>query len=124
MITGIKRQVTARAARSTPLRIQPGLVQLAEAHDYARDVQADVWQYAVEIDSLRRLGLTPEDLRWLIDRGYVEHGCEITKAGDPARRFRRSRKSTFRQKTCFVVTAAGLSLTATAAVQRRVRRAG
>ena len=59
MIAGIERHITARAAHSTPLRIQPGLLHLAEAQDYARDVQADNWQYAVEIDSLRRLGLRP-----------------------------------------------------------------
>ena len=27
-------------------------MQLAEAHDYARDVQIDPWQFAVEIESL------------------------------------------------------------------------
>ena len=60
--------------------------------------------------------------------GFVASGCaecgrEITKRGDTARSFRPVANYRFTEKTCFIVTDAGLRLTATMPVQLAVRRA-
>jgi len=91
--------------------IQAVLVQLAEAHDYARDVQCDPWQYAVEVQGLVAEGLTASELRELVGSGFVEHGREITSPDDPSRRFESAGNVRFSTSSCFVVTDAGLQLT-------------
>ena len=111
MIGEIQRRMAATAVNRIPPRIQPAIVQLAEAYDYAYDVRADRWQYAVEIHSLRRLGLTAGDLKWLLSNGYAEHALEVTKPKDRTRQFRTGRKLVFSDQSCFVPTAAGMSLT-------------
>ncbi len=75
------------------------------------DVRADRWQYAVEIHSLRRLGLTARDLKWLVSNGYAEHAREVTTPPDRTRKFCAGRKLVFTDQTCFVATTAGMSLT-------------
>ena len=111
MIGEIQRRIAATAANRIPPRIQPAIVQLAEAYDYAYDVRADRWQYAVEIHSLRRLGLTARDLKWLLSNGYAEHAPEVTTPEERTRTFRAGQRLVFTDRSCFVATAAGLSLT-------------
>ena len=124
MIGDLQRRIAPSAVNRIAPRIQPGVVHLAESYDYAHDVRADRWQYAVEIDSLKSLGLTPGDLRWLVKHGYAEHAREVTKPDDRQRRFRAARGLMFSDETCFVVTAAGMSLTTVEVVPpAAVRRA-
>ena len=111
MIGEMQRRIAATAEEHIAPRIQPGIVQLAEAYDYAYDVRADRWQYAVEIHSLRRLGLTARDFKWLVSNGYAKHAREVTKPADRTRKFRAGRKLVFTDESCFVATAAGMSLT-------------
>ena len=59
-------------------------MQLAEAHDYALDVQVEPWQFAMEIESLVAQGVTASDLDWLVQGGYAEHAREVTRPGDSA----------------------------------------
>jgi hypothetical protein len=96
---------------------------LAEARDYANDMQCDLWDFAVEIDALRACGLSAADLCWLISHGYAEQQREVTRRRDPMRRFRPARSFDFSKRTCFVVTSAGLRLTTVAAPGRRLQRA-
>ena len=86
-------------------------MQLAEARDYATDVQCDPWQFALEIGSLLAAGVMTNDLPGLIGDGYIAHGREITKPGDAGRRFLKARNLGFNQRSCFVATDAGLQLT-------------
>ena len=86
-------------------------MRLAEAHDYACDKQCDLWDFAVEIDALTAIGLSLDDLRWLVTGGYVQHGREVTRRSDVARRFRPARNLDFTKTTCCVLTDAGLQLT-------------
>ena len=56
-------------AWTPPARLLTALARLLEAHDYARDAQHDLWDFAVSIRSLKALGLTTNDLRWLVCKG-------------------------------------------------------
>ena len=58
-------------------------------------------------------GLTSDEIRSLVARGYIEPATEVTRPSDTTRKFRPIRKIHFGDKTCFVVTAAGLRLTTT-----------
>ncbi|MDY0166304.1 MAG: hypothetical protein RBS80_07155 [Thermoguttaceae bacterium] len=81
---------------------------LLEAVSYARELDRSPWDFGVEIDALYETGLTASALRWLVCKGYAEHACELTAQGDAARNFRRSKGLEFGDRTCFVLTKAGL----------------
>ncbi len=91
---------------------------LLEAHSYAQDARKDIWQFAVEIDSLRSVGLLPNDFRWLVTRGYVEHAREATRPDDQQRTYQAQGKLAQTDRTCFILTDAGLALA------RSVRQSG
>ncbi len=82
---------------------------LARARQYARSAACCVWQFAVDIDTFSRAGLTPNDVRWLIHRRCVEHRLETTEPGAESRSFRDSDCS-LHARSCFIVTDAGLAL--------------
>ena len=91
-------------------RSRQALRLLMEARQYAREVQRDVWDFAVEIDTLRQAGCTNSEFRWFVCKGYVDHAKETTLAGEDARAFRRQQRPaglTFSRRTCFVLTEAG-----------------
>src|SRR5262245_11734631 len=67
---------------------QPGLAVLLEAIESAKDLQRDVWDFAVEIHSLQRAGLTSSHLRWLLCKGYTVHAIETTRPPAARRTFR------------------------------------
>jgi len=93
-----------------PPRVERGLLTLLEARDYARDLQTSVWDFAVEIDSLREMQLTKSDLRWMIGRGLMEHAVEVTLIGDAERSFRQPMRPLFCKRACFVLTASGVAM--------------
>ncbi len=97
-------------ARGFSRKIRAALALFAEAHDYAKDTKLTVWEYAVEADILLAVGLTPNDIRWFLHRGWVEHRRETTKPGADRRSFRRCRGRTLDSRSCFVLTDAGLAL--------------
>lgn len=111
MIGARQRQFVEQQVKPVAPCVQRAVVQLAEAHDYAQDAQADPWQFAVEIANLVAVGVTVDDLHQLVQGGYVEHAGEVTRPEDPARRFAPPRGSNFTKKTCFVLTETGLRLT-------------
>jgi hypothetical protein len=88
-------------------RIVAALTRLAEARRYAEDTRRDVWDFAVEIASLE---LWPNDLRWLVCRGYAEHALEQPRQDGSARCFERDAGLTLGEASCFVLTEAGLAL--------------
>ena len=97
----------ARLALSS--RLQAVLSVLLEAHDYAQDLQLDSWDFAVELATLRQLGLTDSDCRWLAGKGLIECGCELTLAGDKRRSFRQCTHLKLTKRTCLVLTSEELS---------------
>jgi hypothetical protein len=84
-----------------------GLAQLWHAYVYARDAGAALWDFALESHRLYETELTISDLRWLVAKGFAEHGQETSFYGDPHRSFRPSVGLTFVPTTCFVLTPKG-----------------
>jgi hypothetical protein len=84
-----------------------GLALLWQAFAYARDVGADPWDFALEIDRLYETGLTISHLRWLVAKKFAEHGQESSVYGGPHRSFRRGEGFFFDHTTCVVLTASG-----------------
>ena len=68
--------------------LRAGLTQLFRARTYALDAGADLWEFALEIGILYETPLTISDLRWLVAKGFAEHGQETSFYGDPHRSFR------------------------------------
>jgi hypothetical protein len=90
-----------------PQRLRTALRALLEAWDYAHDLTADPWEFALEIESLRRYQLTNSDLRWMVGRGLVQHAVEVAPKGDK-RQFQRPERLVLSQSTCFVIAPAGI----------------
>jgi len=91
-------------------RMKAAFVALLEAIEYSQDLGADVWEFAIEIDSLRNLKLADGDLRWMVARGLAEHVVEITPTEDATRKFRRCERALFGKRSCFVLTPSGEAL--------------
>jgi hypothetical protein len=95
---------------STPS--QQGFIALQllyDALEYAHQLGRSCWEFAEEIESLRQHGLANGDLRWLVCKGFVEHGREITETNEVGRKFRLDRGLCFSDETCFVLTDHGAS---------------
>jgi hypothetical protein len=82
------------------------LATLLEAYEYAREVDRCDWDFAVRIDVLHRMGLTDNDLRWLVCKGLLASAREVFPAGDE-RSFRHRGPLTFSRRTCFILTESG-----------------
>lgn len=91
-------------------RVKAALIGMLEAVEYSRDVEASVWDFAIEVASLRRLQLSRSDMRWMVARGFVDHALEVTLPGDFERSFRKPARLLFSKKTCFVLTSTGEAL--------------
>jgi hypothetical protein len=91
-----------------PQRVRPAILLLLQAHDYAEQLRRDAWDFAVEIQTFKEQGLTCNELRWMLFRGLVKHGVEITKGVDNQRRFRGSTGPALHRRSCFVLSPAGL----------------
>ena len=83
------------------------LAHLAEAARFARELCRDPWDFAVEVGTLRELGLTNNDLRCLVCMGLVEHKQETTAIGDTCRVFQPDRPLCFSDNACFVLSEEG-----------------
>ena len=104
------RAQSNRSYGDVPARIRPALVALYEAFEYADQTSGDVWEFAVEMDQLAAQGLTRNDFRWLVRKGWAEHQREVTLEEDNGRAFRPTGDLTFPDGTCFVLTDEGMSL--------------
>ncbi len=89
-------------------RVHEALVLLREAFQSARALQRDAWDFAVEFQELRSTGVSNTDLRWLLCRGYIQHGVEQTAAAAPHRTFNYPQHLAFSPRTCFTLTPEGL----------------
>lgn len=88
-------------------RIRDGVILLLTAYECAHSVGRDIWDFAMEISSLRRTGLADNDLRWLTLKNYVVHAREVTSKEEDRRHFRPTGNLCFSKRTCFVLTEAG-----------------
>jgi hypothetical protein len=83
------------------------LILLRHAYECARDTNAAAWDFALEISELYEVGLTITDLRWLVAKGFVEHGSETSTYGDPHRTFTHSEGFNFLTTSCVILTEKG-----------------
>jgi hypothetical protein len=102
-----ERPVVEKPATRLPNRVKRALVALVEALNYSQDLDCSLWDFAVEMSTMRRLKVTNSDLRWLIAKGIIDHAIEVTLGGDSERSFRRPMRAVFCKKTNFVVTPEG-----------------
>ena len=113
--------VNRRPENSDHLR--DALWLLLRAYDYAKELDHDVWSFAVEMPVLSTAHLTTSDLRWLACKGYVDHACETTKPDDHERHFSRNGAAMFTPETCVVLTSVGcFSWNATFAAKQSCHR--
>ncbi len=89
------------------LPVSTALRLLLEAARYARESGGDIWQFAVEWSELRRLGLTCNDGRRLIDNRLVRQAREVTAVRDKYRRFVPCSNLSLTRNTCFILTPRG-----------------
>lgn len=101
-------RVTSHRDGDAVLRaLWPGLLLLLQAHDYAADTGRDRWEFAVELDDLRRQGFTNGDSRWLVCKGWAELARELRPRPKELRRFQHDVGLAMDERVCLVLTAAG-----------------
>jgi hypothetical protein len=90
----------------------PVLPLLRQARVLALAANRDVWDFAVKIGELRKVGLTDNQIRWLVEEGLVEHRVEVTGRRSRKRRFRPAVDLVLEDRSCFVLTGRGCELAA------------
>lgn len=102
------------AGESTSLLIdeslRAGLAILWRAYICAQDTGANVWDFALRTVRLYDAGVTSSDLRWMVAKGFAEHGEETSGYDDAHRSFRRSNGYFFNTRTCLILTPSGAAL--------------
>lgn len=84
---------------------------LSQSLQYAQDSGVDAWQFAIEHEILREMGLTVSDIRWLIHKKFVIHRKEITAPGDPTRSFSQLSVTSITPDAAYVLTESGIEIT-------------
>jgi hypothetical protein len=92
--------------------LRAGLALLWRAYVCAQDTGANVWDFALRTGKLYEAGMTSSDLRWMVAKGFAEHGQETSGYDDPHRSFRRSNGYFFNKDTCLILTPSGAELAA------------
>lgn len=92
------------------VEFERSLLLLLQAKKLAADVNRTVWDFATEITRLVEIGLSENEMRWLVCKKFVEHREDITQLRDTHRRFRAEHDMSFSKKSCFVLTHAGLKV--------------
>lgn len=100
---------TAPVEKLTP-GFNAALALLLEACESAQELGHDVWDFALEIQSLRDVGLSNSNLRWLLCKGYVQNATEVVGPEAGQRAYQDASTLAFNDRTCFVLTEAGLGL--------------
>jgi len=93
-----------------PAACRAALQLLLQAHDYAADLSLNGWDFALELGYLNHAGIGNSELRWLACKGYVEHAQDCSLREKEERQFQHTGKLLLSERSCFVLTTAGLSL--------------
>jgi len=98
---------------SSPLinaSLRDGLVVLWRAYIGTQYTGANAWDFALRIGRLHEAGMTSSDVRWLVAKGFAEHGHETTGDRDSGRSFRESNGYFFNDHSCLILTGTGAAL--------------
>ena len=88
-------------------RLSAAFDELLKAAEYATDLDVSIWEFAVDLPSLRRLWIGNNDLRWLVATGLISYAVETTKGSSTERTFETAGRLRFNRRTCFVLTTKG-----------------
>jgi len=91
-----------------PRSAERAIYRLLKANKYAQDAGRDAWEFAVTINELRRDGISENELRWLVCRGYIEHAEELTGT-DSERVFDHHVSLRLCRQSAFVISPAGIA---------------
>jgi hypothetical protein len=91
-------------------RLQGGLAVLWRAYLCAQDTGANVWDLALPTRRLFEAGMTGADLRWLVAKGFAEHGHETTEDGLTRRSFQRGSDHFMINCSRLILTRSGAAL--------------
>ena len=94
-------------ASRVPHRGRAVLLLLLEAYRYARESKRRVWDFAVEIEELRKTGCTNSEVRWLVCKGIVDSAREIRTTVGKERAFENHGGLVFDERSCFALTDCG-----------------
>jgi hypothetical protein len=72
--------------------------------------QSRLWEFSVELEVLKEVGLTHTHVRWLLAKAYLIQKVETTPAQARRRTFREVNNGSFNPRSCFVLTTRGLEL--------------
>jgi hypothetical protein len=89
--------------------MQMALHLLLQGHEYSAELGRDAWEFSVELTGLRELGLTKNDLRWLLHKNYVIPALEVTAPEDSRRMFHPCGKHSLAAQCCFILTQDGVA---------------
>lgn len=84
-----------------------GLAFLLEAFDLTRDAGCDPWDLAVELSVLLAAGCSINLLRWLMSKGFLEHGIEFAPLDHDRRFIRKVNWLKFSDASCLILSQAG-----------------
>ena len=101
---GLQREIAGNAI------IHQALQKLLRAWQFSIDCDRSKWDFAVELADLDALGVSHDELRWLIGKNLVEHAQEIDSVQGIGRSFESPGGFTFSGKSCFVITATARQL--------------
>lgn len=85
---------------------------LLDAAQCAQSTQMQRWEYAVPISEMGNLGLSPNDLRWMINKRWLCHGRDLTQLRDCERKLEATEAVIFDDRSCFVLSDDGIVLAA------------
>lgn len=87
-----------------------GLALLWRAYICAHAAGANVCDFDLRTGRLYLAGMTSSDLRWMVARGFVEHGQETPDYNDTYRSLRRGVGCSFNEHTSLILTPRGVAL--------------
>jgi hypothetical protein len=91
-------------------RLWGGLAVLWRAYICAQDTGANVWDLALPTGRLFEAGMTSADLRWLVAKGFAEHGQRTTGDEQAHRSFQRSSDHFITNCSRLILTRSGAAL--------------
>jgi hypothetical protein len=90
-------------------RIQRAADKLLQAREYAEDVRKSPWHFAIELQEFLALGMTHNDLRWLVAKEFVIHGLDQSSPTDSQRRVHVSEAMHLSPASCFIISEQGFN---------------
>lgn len=113
----------SHAPPELPASMQAVLQLLLRAHDYALDLGAASWDFAVEVETLREIGLANCDVRWLVGKRLADAAVETRSSGNGRRAFRPGAGLKISPRSCLVLTPTGVAFARRLLTPLRLRRA-